>query len=76
MRKLNLECYSYKLLPKELEDFYFEYKDTEEFKNRITSYSKTCFLKKKLGLTQKDFLCEYFGTHVRASKRITKNHSK
>lgn len=64
MRKLNLDCYSYKLLPKELEDFYFEYKDTEEFKERKTSYAKTCFLKKKLGLSQKDYLCEYFGTHV------------
>lgn len=63
MRKLNLGCYSYKLLPKELEDIYFEIKDTEEFKERQTSYSKTCYLKKKLGLTQKDYLCEYFGTH-------------
>lgn len=64
MRKLNLDCYLYKLLPKELEDFYFEYKDTEEFKERKTSYAKTCFLKKKLGLSQKDYICEYFGTHV------------
>ena len=64
MRKLNLDCYSYKLLPKELEDFYFEYKDTEEFKERKTSYAKTCFLKKRLGLSQKDYICEYFKTHT------------
>lgn len=64
MRRLNLNCYSYKLLPKELEDFYFENKDTEEFKKRKTSYAKTCFLKKKLGLSQKDYMCEYFGTHT------------
>ena len=65
MRKLNLDCYSYKLLPKELEDFYFSVKDTEEFKQRLTSYSKTCFLKKKLGLKTTDYMCEYFGTHTR-----------
>lgn len=65
MRKLNLDCYSYKLLPKELEDFYFNVKDTEEFKQRLTSYSKTCFLKKKLGLKSTDYMCEYFGTHTR-----------
>lgn len=64
LRKINLDCYSYKTLPRELEDFYFDIKDTEEFKSRCTSYSKTCFLKNKLGLSQKEFMCEYFGTHI------------
>lgn len=68
MRKLGLDCYSYKLLPKELEDFYFDNKDTEEFMERKTSYAKTCFLKKKLGLKSTDYLSEYFGTWSKLSK--------
>jgi hypothetical protein len=69
MRKLDLDCYSYKLLPKELEDFYFDNKDTEEFMERKTSYAKTCFLKKKLGLKPTDYLAEYFGTWSKLSKK-------
>ena len=49
MRKIGLECYDYKVMPMELEEAYFNIKDTEDFKNAKTPYKKTEIIKKHLG---------------------------
>lgn len=55
MRKLNLKCYDYKLIPVEMEDAYFNIKDTEEFKAKTTQ-GKTNMIKKHLSIPYKDFM--------------------
>lgn len=57
LRKIPLECYDYKLMPIEMENAYFLYKDDEEFIKR-QPYGKTAYIKTKLGLKGKDFLAE------------------
>lgn len=54
MRSVPLECYTYKLLPKALEDIYFEVKHTEEFQEITGPKKKTYYLKKMLGLSKND----------------------
>lgn len=49
MRKLNLKCYDYKIMPIELEEAYFDLKDTEDFKKAETPYKKTEVVKRYLG---------------------------
>lgn len=56
MRDMPLECYTYKLVPKELEDIYFEVKDTDEFKNKDTAFRKTNYIKKMLGLKKDELI--------------------
>ena len=55
MRKINLSCYDYKLMPIELEESYFLLKDEDSFKNS-TSYQKTNIIKKGLGISSNSFL--------------------
>lgn len=53
MREIPLECYNYKLVPKELEDTYFDVKDTDEFQE-MTVKKKTYYIKSLLGLGRTD----------------------
>ena len=55
LRKLNLKCYDYKLVPIEMEDAYFTNKDLEEFKSKSTQ-GKTNFIKKYLNIGYKEFM--------------------
>lgn len=57
LRKIPLECYSYKLMPIEMEEAYFKYKDLEEFKD-MTSLQKTAYIKNEMGLKQKNKLLD------------------
>lgn len=56
MRKVPLECYTYKLVPEDLENAYFEVKDTEKFKSITSARGKTNYIKKVLGIGQRDYL--------------------
>jgi len=55
LRKLELNCYDYKLMPIEMEEAYFRNKDLEEFK-MANSYGRTKIIKNGMGLTYKDIL--------------------
>jgi hypothetical protein len=55
LRKLNLKCYDYKIMPFEIEELYFKLKDTKEFKN-ASNYQKTNIIKKELGISHNSFL--------------------
>lgn len=57
MRKVDLECYKYKLIPKILEDKYFEIKDTDFWKS-LTVRRKTNHIKKLLGIDYSKLICE------------------
>ncbi len=55
MRKINLKCYDYKLMPVELEDSYFLLKDNLEF-SVCTQIQKTNMVKDLLVIDRKAFM--------------------
>ena len=55
IRRLNIKCYDYKLMPIELEDAYFKFKDVAEFKE-ASAFGKTKFIKKYLGISYKEHI--------------------
>lgn len=55
MRKINLSCYNYKLMPIELEESYFLLKDKEDFKNN-SPYQKTNMIKDLLSINRDSHL--------------------
>jgi hypothetical protein len=61
MRKLDLPYYKYKLIPVEIENKYFEIKDTEEFKN-ATTRRKTNIIKEHLSIDFSSFLGKVYKT--------------
>lgn len=62
MRKLNLECYDYKLLPKEMEDMYFEIKDTKEWNEISTNRRRTNYIKECLNVSHQRYIGDEFNT--------------
>jgi hypothetical protein len=63
MRKLDLPYYKYKLPPIEIEDIYFEIKDTKDFKN-ATTRRKTNIVKEYLNIGHSSFLGKVFETEL------------
>jgi len=55
VRKLNLECFAYKLMPTELEDVYEKVKDIEGF-SEMTALHKTHYVKKLLDIKHKTYM--------------------
>lgn len=56
MRKLNIKCYDYKLMPVEMEQAYFDLKDTDEFKNATNRRQKTNLVKKHINCAYQENL--------------------
>jgi len=50
LRKFNLECYAYKLMPIEMENAYFEVKDKEDFLALTTPLKRTNYIKDYLNI--------------------------